>query len=140
MINLERLKSLIDENNFPYFDDTYLQMRIDEAGEPPDLYALAKELCIIKAGIEEMKLGGHHNTKPQHSAPSGWKPTEEPSLYIIIVNSYGAALQHLLPSCINKDQATFPSTPASCGKSLYSSIKTPGQIVTDSDFARLCLE
>jgi hypothetical protein len=69
MINLERLKSLIDENNFPYFDDTYLQLRIDEAGEPPDLYALAKELCIIKAGIEEMKLGGHHNTKPQETLP-----------------------------------------------------------------------
>lgn len=57
MINLERLKSLIDESNFPYFEDAYLQMRIDEAGEPLDLYSLAKELCIIKAGIEEMKLG-----------------------------------------------------------------------------------
>jgi hypothetical protein len=57
MANLAKLKSLIDESNFPYFEDIYLQIRIDEAGETPDLYTLARELCIVKAGIEEMKLG-----------------------------------------------------------------------------------
>jgi hypothetical protein len=57
MANLAKLKSLIDESNFPYFEDIYLQIRIDEAGESLDLQALAKELCLVKAGIEEMKLG-----------------------------------------------------------------------------------
>jgi hypothetical protein len=57
MILLEQLKQMINEANYPYFEDAYLQMRIDEAGETPDLYTLARELCIVKAGIEEMKLG-----------------------------------------------------------------------------------
>ncbi len=54
---LEKLKGLIDESNYPYFDDAYLQARIDELGEAPDLYPLARELCMIKAGIEEVRLG-----------------------------------------------------------------------------------
>lgn len=54
MINLEKLKSLIDEDNYPYFTDLELQARIDEG---TDIYALARELCLIKAGIEELRLG-----------------------------------------------------------------------------------
>lgn len=60
---LEQLKRLIDEANYPYFSDAELQMRIDEAaaeleeGETLDLYPLARELCLVKAGIEEIKLG-----------------------------------------------------------------------------------
>ena len=57
MTLLEQLKQLIDEANYPYFEDTYLQARIDELGESPNLYPLARELCLIKAGIEEIKLG-----------------------------------------------------------------------------------
>lgn len=57
MTELERLKQLIDEANYPYFDDLYLQSRIEEAGETLDLHTLARELCIVKAGIEEIKLG-----------------------------------------------------------------------------------
>lgn len=54
MTDLEKLKSLIDESNYPYFEDAELQARIEEM---TDIYALARELCIVKAGIEEMKLG-----------------------------------------------------------------------------------
>lgn len=57
MTDLEKLKQLIDENNYPYFDDACLQARIDEKGDTPDLHALARELCLIKSGIEEIKLG-----------------------------------------------------------------------------------
>lgn len=51
---LARIKMLIDEENYPYFEDAELQARIEEM---TDIYALARELCLIKAGIEEMKLG-----------------------------------------------------------------------------------
>ena len=57
MSDLQRLRSLIDEDNYPYFSDAELQARIDEAGEEPDLLAIARDLCVIKAGIEEIKLG-----------------------------------------------------------------------------------
>jgi hypothetical protein len=51
---LARIKMLIDEENYPYFEDAELQARIEEK---TDLCSLARELCLIKAGIEEMKLG-----------------------------------------------------------------------------------
>ena len=54
MADIDKLKNLIDEENYPYFSDADLQARIDEQ---PDLYALARELCLIKAGIEELRLG-----------------------------------------------------------------------------------
>ena len=54
MTDLEKLKELIDEANYPYFEDDELQGLIDEG---IDLYVIARELCLIKAGIEEMKLG-----------------------------------------------------------------------------------
>lgn len=54
---LEKLKRLIDEANYPYFSDAELQDRLDEAGGELDIYALARELCLVKAGIEEIKLG-----------------------------------------------------------------------------------
>lgn len=54
METLAELKLLIDEQNYPYFDDAYLQARIDLGG---DLQALARELCIQKSGIPELKLG-----------------------------------------------------------------------------------
>lgn len=57
MTDLEKLKNLIDETNYPYFNDVELQDLIDAKGELLDLYALARELCLIKAGIEEVKLG-----------------------------------------------------------------------------------
>lgn len=51
---LEKLKKLIDEESYPYFDDTDLLERLEAE---PDVYALARELCLIKSGIEEMRLG-----------------------------------------------------------------------------------
>ncbi len=54
MTELEKLKQLIDEENYPYFDDEELQARIDDTD---DLCQLAYDLCLIKAGIEEIKLG-----------------------------------------------------------------------------------
>lgn len=59
MTNLEKLKLLIDEENYPYFDDDYLLARIDQIGkeEGITLKSIARDLCLIKAGIEEIKLG-----------------------------------------------------------------------------------
>lgn len=54
---LEKLKRLIDEANYPYYSDEELQAILDDAGDKPDLYAIARELCLVKAGIEEIKLG-----------------------------------------------------------------------------------
>lgn len=56
---LDKLKQMIDEENYPYFSDEYLQERIKEIGIEYGitLKGLARELCIIKAGIEEIKLG-----------------------------------------------------------------------------------
>lgn len=58
MTDLEKLKQMIDEENYPYFDDEYLQSRIDQIGvEGITLESIARDLCLIKAGIEELKLG-----------------------------------------------------------------------------------
>lgn len=58
MTDLEKLKRLIDEENCPYFTDEYLQSRLDTIeAEGMTFNGLAKELCIIKSGIEEMKIG-----------------------------------------------------------------------------------
>lgn len=59
MDDLEKLKQMIDEENYPYFTDEYLQSRIDEIDVEygVTLESLARELCIRKAGIEEIKLG-----------------------------------------------------------------------------------
>jgi len=56
---LTKLKDMIDEENYPYFDDGYLQARIDQIGVEygVTLESIAKELCLMKAGIEELKLG-----------------------------------------------------------------------------------
>lgn len=59
MTDLEKLKNMIDEAQYPYFTDEYLQSRVEEIGavEGVTLGTIAKELCLIKAGIEEIKLG-----------------------------------------------------------------------------------
>ena len=58
MTDLEKLKGLIDEENYPYFTDDYLQSRLNAIeAEGLTFNALVKELCIIKSGIEEIKLG-----------------------------------------------------------------------------------
>jgi len=56
---LEKLEQMIDEENYPYFDDEYLQARIEQIDKEEDitLKSIARDLCLIKAGIEEMKLG-----------------------------------------------------------------------------------
>lgn len=58
MADLEKLKGMIDEENYPYFTDEYLQSRLDNVEtEGLTFNALVKELCLTKSGIEEMKLG-----------------------------------------------------------------------------------
>lgn len=60
MTDLEKLKMMIDEENYPYFTNEYLQFRIDGIGIEPGvdgLRSLAKDLCLVKSGIEEIKLG-----------------------------------------------------------------------------------
>ena len=59
MTDLEKLKQMIDEENYPYFTDAYLQSRIDQIGVEYGitLESIARDLCLIKSGIEEMKLG-----------------------------------------------------------------------------------
>lgn len=56
---LNQLKQMIDEENYPYFTDEYLQSRIDQIGVEYGitLESIARDLCLIKAGIEEIKLG-----------------------------------------------------------------------------------
>lgn len=58
-LDLFKLKTMIDEYNYPYFDDCYLQSRIDQIGVEYGitLESIARDLCLIKAGIEEIKLG-----------------------------------------------------------------------------------
>lgn len=60
MTDLEKLKMMIDEENYPYFTNEYLQSRIDGIGVESgvdSLRFLAKDLCLVKSGIEEIKLG-----------------------------------------------------------------------------------
>lgn len=59
MTDLEKLKQMIDEENYPYFTDGYLQSRLNEidAEYGVTLESIARELCIRKAGIEELQLG-----------------------------------------------------------------------------------
>ncbi len=54
---LEQLKQIIDEANYPYFTDEYLQSRINGLTEEESLNTLALELLTSKSGIEEIKLG-----------------------------------------------------------------------------------
>lgn len=53
---LVKLKQLIDEENYPYFEDEYLMERLIGVRKGK-LNELARELCLQKAGIEELKLG-----------------------------------------------------------------------------------
>lgn len=59
MTDLEKLKAMIDEESYPYFTDEYLQARINQIGVEYGitLESIARDLCLIKAGIEEIKLG-----------------------------------------------------------------------------------
>ena len=59
MTDLEKLKAMIDEESYPYFTDDYLQARINQIGVEYGitLESIARDLCLIKAGIEEIKLG-----------------------------------------------------------------------------------
>lgn len=59
MSDLERLKDMIDEENFPYFEDSYLVGKLDEIDEDEGITIqdISRELCLVKSGIEEIKLG-----------------------------------------------------------------------------------
>lgn len=51
---LDLLKCLIDEEDYPYFTDADLVQWLEDT---ENIYDLARRLCMIKAGIEELKLG-----------------------------------------------------------------------------------
>lgn len=59
MTDLEKLKVMIDEENYPYFTNEYLNGRIAEIGVEygVTLNSIAKDLCLQKSNIEEIKLG-----------------------------------------------------------------------------------
>lgn len=58
MERLEELKSLIDEEEYPFFEDEYLLARLNQMEtEETTLKSIARSLCLIKSGIEEIKLG-----------------------------------------------------------------------------------
>lgn len=58
LITIERLKILIDEANYPYFDEEYLIELVNQINQgDADLQSSLRELCMIKAGIEEIRLG-----------------------------------------------------------------------------------
>ena len=54
MPDLDKLKNMIDEENYPYYDDGYLLAKLDEIGVD---YGVSMESllgsCINKAGIEK---------------------------------------------------------------------------------------
>lgn len=51
---LEKLKAMIDEENYPYFNDDHLEREI-ATGE--ELRTIARRLCLTKANIPGIKLG-----------------------------------------------------------------------------------
>lgn len=51
---LETLKNLIDEENYPYYEDSFLLSQIDNTNSITDL---AIKLCLEKSGIPDIKLG-----------------------------------------------------------------------------------
>lgn len=59
MEKLERLKNLIDEQEYPHFEDAYLLQRLAELETEygASMEKLARELCFVKAGIQEIKIG-----------------------------------------------------------------------------------
>lgn len=59
MDKFEKLKIMIDEENYPYFSDSFLQLQLEELKEDNNitLENIARDLILIKAGIEELKIG-----------------------------------------------------------------------------------
>lgn len=58
MDELEKLKMMIDEENYPYFTDSFLQLQLESIEtDEISIESVARELVLIKAGIEEIKLG-----------------------------------------------------------------------------------
>jgi hypothetical protein len=57
--DLADLKLMIDEANYPYFEDDALEAEIDKIGTVAGvtLQSIARDLCFIKAGIQEVRLG-----------------------------------------------------------------------------------
>ena len=51
---LNKLKILIDEGSYPFYEDDYL-LSLIETNE--DIYSIARTLCFQKASVPEIKLG-----------------------------------------------------------------------------------
>lgn len=60
---LIKLKNMIDEDSYPYFDDEYLLSRLRSSAS---IKGLARELCIVKSGIEGIKLGDVEIPSPRN--------------------------------------------------------------------------
>ena len=63
---LEQLKEMVDEENYPYFEDAFLREKLRQTTGVYPLISLARDLCLVKAGIEEMKLGDITIPSPKH--------------------------------------------------------------------------
>lgn len=57
MEDIEKLREMIDERNYPYFEDAELIGKLKNIDDNFTINDLAKELCLEKAGIQEMRLG-----------------------------------------------------------------------------------
>ena len=59
MEELDKLKNMIDEYNYPYFTEEYLLAALEKVGSDANttIETVAKRLLIKKSGIQEIKLG-----------------------------------------------------------------------------------
>jgi hypothetical protein len=50
---------MIDEANYPFFEDDDLETELEKIGTVAGvtLQSIARDLCFIKAGIQEVRLG-----------------------------------------------------------------------------------
>jgi len=65
-MNLLELKDILDEENYPYFTDTYLTGRLVEVVDEDGERALARELLLKKSGIPGIKLGDIEIPSPKN--------------------------------------------------------------------------
>lgn len=58
-MDLTKLKDMIDEKNYPYFEDLYLQSRLEQIDSEKGITvkSIARDLCLVKSGIEKIELG-----------------------------------------------------------------------------------
>lgn len=65
MVSLESLKTMIDEYNYPYFEDGFLINQLDRVDRDLSIEQLVRELCLVKSGIPEIKIGDINIPSPK---------------------------------------------------------------------------